>query len=1365
MALAGGVAVTSQNSTGYLYQEGMIFSPDGHCRAFDARAKGTTGGNGAGIVLLKTLAEAIEDRDRIYAVIKGTAVNNDGKGKMGFTAPGIEGERDVIRTALQVAGIDPETLGYVETHGTGTILGDPVEIEGLSLAFNTTARGFCCIGSVKTNIGHLDAAAGIASLIKTVLVLEHRQIPACLHFETPNPKIDFENSPFYVNTQLRDWKRGKNPLRAGISSFGIGGTNAHLIIQEAPAAGISSPSRPRQLLLLSAKTSTALDKTVKRLAEEFKKNPAINVADAAYTLAVGRTEFPHRAMAVYSDIAEGHEILSSTGSEQLYRGLASENNQRLVFMFPGQGSQYLNMGWGLYREEPRFREEIDRCFDLLTPLLGVPVKEIVYPALGQGSLPCTSPETISQTAIAQPLLFAFEYALAKLVMDWDVRPYAMIGHSIGEFVAACLAGVFSLPDALALVCVRGQLMQEMPFGTMVSVPLSEETLSPILNQHHGLDLAAVNAPDICVVSGTDKNVSAFEQHLMEKGYKSTYLHTSHAFHSRMMEPVLGEFQKRMEGIKLNPPEAPFISNVTGKWITVEEAVNPEYWATHLRRTVRFSRGLKEVLKEGNLIFLEVGPGRTLCSYVQRHRDQKPLALTINLVRHPHEKVSDEGFLLNRLGHVWLYGRQIRWDKFYGEEKRNRIPLPTYPFERERYWIEGDFQRLLDKYSSGKSAGNGRKELSDWFYVASWERSHLAVVNVKRNQTGGNWLVFINEQPLSTRLLRRLIQEGMNVTTVRAGERYSKERGTYTINPRQGGDYDTLFKDIREANMIPDKILHLWGVTGNEKISTGLETLDRSQDLGLFSLMSIMQAIGKQDLSTSIRLDVVTTNMQEVIGEELEFPGKATILGAIKVIPLEYPFVSCRSIDIVTPFPGSKGEGLLLDHLMEEFNTDCPENVIAYRGNHRWIQKMKPLHLGKSWEETGCLREKGVYLIVGGFGGMGFTLAGYLGRSVKARLILVGRSPFPEKHQWETWVTEHSEEDDVSLQIRKLQQLESQGSEVMVFNADVADYQRMKEVISQVKKQFGKIHGVIHAAGIIDYAGVIQRRTREMTEQCLAAKVKGTLVLDDLLKDNPLDFLFLFSSIGNILYGGKFGQVGYNAANEFLDAFAYYKTCRDNTFTITINWSDWLELGMSVRALRKKYSGSKVNIDDEAFLPDALTPAEGIDVFKRILGTRFPRLVISTTDLLLMLREQERSLKEKDISSLDQLREPNRSLKFNQRPQLNTSYVAPRNEIEQVMVKVWQNFLGIEQVGINDNFFDLGASSLSMVQVNQQLNKALNRDLPLVTLFNYTTISSLAAHLIRQQSGEVFQIKKKDRFTERQKGKKSVQSRFQRVKSK
>lgn len=689
-ALAGGASVVLPQDVGYLYEQGGIKSSDGRCRAFDARSDGTIFGNGVGVVLLKRLEEAIADRDNIHAIIRGSAINNDGSAKVGYTAPSVTGQAAVIATALAVAEVSPEEVSYVEAHGTGTALGDPIEVEALSKAYRakTHKKRYCALGSVKTNIGHLGAAAGVAGLIKTIQALKQRQIPPSLHFERANPEIDFDNSPFFVNTKLTAWEPRAAPRRAAVSSFGVGGTNAHVILEEAPVFPSAGEARRAQLLTLSAKSANALRALACNVADRLMTDSTLELADVAYSMNTGRERFPFRHTLVVGSVAEAIQQLNGEIIPSQAPTGRTAQNTKIAFMFPGQGSQHIDMGRGLYHSEKVFRDCVDQCAELLRPHLDCDLRAILY-----SSRPGEDDDLLlKQTRIAQPALFVIEYALACLWKSWGVRPDRMIGHSVGEYVAACLSGVMTLEAALFLVAERGRLMQSMPTGAMLAVSLPEGDVLPLLQ---GCELAAVNAPNWCVVSGPLNTIQSVERSLTSRAISCRRLHTSHAFHSALMDPMLGEFLTAVKSIELHAPTIPFVSNVTGDWMRDEHATDPTYWVRHLRGTVRFFSGANRLLSEPGSVLLEVGPGQTLCNLVKTFQPMGNSCHVESSCRQAKQPQDDLAVMLNALGRLWAAGTNIDWQAFYRNEQRYRISLPTYPFEEQRHWLEPKVERRAD----------------------------------------------------------------------------------------------------------------------------------------------------------------------------------------------------------------------------------------------------------------------------------------------------------------------------------------------------------------------------------------------------------------------------------------------------------------------------------------------------------------------------------------------------------------------------------------------------------------------------------------------------------------------------------------------
>lgn len=690
MALAGGVSVSCPQRRGYLYHEGAIVSPDGHCRAFDAFAQGTVFSNGVGVVVLKRLAEALEDGDSIHAVIKGVGVNNDGSVRVSFAAPSVDGQAEAIALAQAFAGIDPDTISYIEAHGTGTALGDPIEIAALTQAFRlgTDKRGFCAIGSVKTNIGHLDVASGVAGLIKTVLALQQKQLPPSLHFTQPNPQIDFANSPFYVNTKLQEWRAGDTPRRAGVSSFGSGGTNAHVVLEEAPASAPTDPARAEQLLIISARTETALEQATSNLYTHLHKHPQLPLADVTYTLQTGRRAFAYRRIVVCREKDEAINALQTREPKRVETKRCEQTDTPVAFLFPGQGAQYVNMGKGLYQEEQLFFRQIRECAEVLAPHLGLDIRTVLYPPFAQHE---TAARQLTQTWITQPVLFVIEYALAQVWAQWGITPQAMIGHSLGEYVAACLAGVLSRDDALRLLAGRARLMQALPPGAMLAVRLSEEEIASRLGTE--LSLAAVNGPSLTVVSGPHEAIRTLEQDLSTARVAYRQLSTSHAFHSHMLDPILQPFADLVREVPLNQPRLPWISSLTGQWITPSQATDPDYWVQQLRRPVRFAEGIQRLFQNSQQVLLEVGPGSTLSSLANQQPQRPSEQEIVSSLQVERDDTRDLPSMLRAVGRLWLSGVPVDWLGVHDHQRRQRVPLPTYPFERRRFWLEPPIQEI------------------------------------------------------------------------------------------------------------------------------------------------------------------------------------------------------------------------------------------------------------------------------------------------------------------------------------------------------------------------------------------------------------------------------------------------------------------------------------------------------------------------------------------------------------------------------------------------------------------------------------------------------------------------------------------------
>lgn len=715
MALAGAVAIVLPQKKGYFYKEGSIFSPDGHCRTFDERAGGTVFSNGAAVVLLKRVADAKADGDTIYAVIRGYALNNNGAAPPSFTAPSAEGQTQVIARAMAMAGINARTIGYVEAHGTATALGDPVEVAGLTSAYrtHTADSGYCAIGSVKANLGHLDVASGTIGLIKAALSVHDGVLAPSINFTRPNPRIDFASSPFYVNTELRPWPAAEWPRRAAVTALGIGGTNAHVVLEQAPPPGSTGPQRCCSLLVVSARTEAALDAQCHRLAAFLDGSPDVPLDDVAYTLQVGRREFDCRRSVVAAGSAKAAEKLRAAAAPGEMRRAGTPRvaacGPSVVFMFPGQGTQYPGMASDLYRAEPVFRDVIDQCCEALAHDSEHPLELrpfLLWDAADSSMDLSRASAELAQTRLAQPAIFAVEMALARLFESWGVRASVVMGHSVGEFAAACLAGVFDLVDAVRLVATRGRLMQEQPPGAMLAVRAAAARLEPLLPG--GVAIAAINAPELTVISGPSGEVARVGASLAEHEIQSSPLLTSHAYHSSMMAPARQPLVEAVATVPRRSADREFVSTAVARTVADRELLDPEYWGDQMMRPVRFADSVTLAAHSDDRILLEVGPGQTLSTLSRQVLRGQPDRVIVTALEGPRAEGSSLESVLGALGKLWVAGVSPDWASFQ-RGPRLRVALPTYPFERKRYWIEPTPFEHDPRYVAADGRADGRTD--------------------------------------------------------------------------------------------------------------------------------------------------------------------------------------------------------------------------------------------------------------------------------------------------------------------------------------------------------------------------------------------------------------------------------------------------------------------------------------------------------------------------------------------------------------------------------------------------------------------------------------------------------------------------------
>ncbi len=1361
LALAGGVSVRVPVIAGHLYEEGGMESPDGHCRTFDAQAKGGMFGDGVGVIALKRLADALADGDTIHAVIKGSAINNDGSLKVSYTAPSVIGQAEVVSAALEQAGVSAESIQYVEAHGTATELGDPIEVASLTKAFraHTQQQQYCAIGSVKTNVGHLDRAAGVSGLIKVVMSLKHRCIPASLHYQEPNPAIDFATSPFYVNATLSPWPENREgqPRRAGINSLGMGGTNVHLVLEEAPEQEPSGPSRPQQLLLLSARSEQALEAASTNLLEYLQQHPQTPLADIAYTLQVGRRSLAHRRVVLSGSHEQAISALESGDPAQVLQYVQTQRERSVALLFPGVGEHYVGMALDLYEQEEVFRTWVDRCCVLLQPHLRVDLREIIFGGAVSKARPLFSREQpasnqpqsldlramlkrsehtvleadqrLARTCYAQPAVFVIEYALAQLLVRWGLHPQAMLGYSLGEYVAASLSGVLSLEDALMLVARRAALIEALPEGGMLAVPLSESEVQPYLS--NAINLAVTTGPHMCVLSGPVAILAELEERLSEQEILFRRLETKHAFHSRMLEPLSAAMRELFQTVALSAPRVPYISNLTGTWITVEEATSPDYWVQQMCQTVRFTEGIAQLVQEQIMVVLEVGPGQFLGSMVKQHPacTAEQQALVLSTLRTSYERSSDQSYLLCTLGKLWLAGASIDWAGFYAAERRQRVPLPTYPFERQRYWIE-PLPRLAPASSLTREAKFNLNvdemeridDITDWFFLPSWKKMLplLPFGGETRREAGQSWLIFADGCGIGQKIGAYLVAQGQDVVLVRPGKAFVKDsREEYRLRPGMREDYEALLKELNRQKKVPQRIVHCWMITARNEIpADSQDALVYIQERGFYSLLAIAQALVSQGIETA-NLSILSNELQDALGNEQIRPEKATLIGPCKVISQEHAGIRSRSIDIIPSEPGSKEEEVLIEQLVGELSCTSDDIFVALRSGYRWVQVYEPVQLPKiATRQTGIFRERGVYLLTGGLGGISLAMAERLAQTVQARLVLVGRTAMPARESWPALLATHGDEEGIGYKIRSLLRLEEMGAEVLTIAADVTDEGQMRAAIQRTLETFGTIHGVLYAAAVPP-SGLIQLKTPEMAAGVMAPKIVGPLVLERVLADLDLDFLVFFSSMSSATGGGP-GQVDYCAANAFLDAYAR-RNFNKHGKTISIDWGEWQWDAWSegllgfpevlqnyFRQVRKKFG---ISFDD------------GFEVLSRVLArTDVPHIVVSTQDFVYMVEGSKHFSINTLVEAVNETRNAETTYA---RPTLGTAYVAPTSTVEEEIAAIWSSLLGIEKIGINDNFFDLGGHSLMGTQLMSRLRNAFNINLPLSTLFEAPTVTDLA----------------------------------------
>ncbi len=1184
LVLAGGVAITIPQKAGYLYEEGGIVSPDGVCRTFDMEANGSVMGNGVGVITLKRLADAMEDKDHVYAVIRGSSMNNDGIVKVGYTAPGLDGQTEVITEALSVAGVPAETIGYIEAHGTATPLGDSVELSAMIKAFQmeTDRTQFCAIGSLKPNIGHLDRASGVAGMIKTALSLKHGQLPPSLNFRQANPDLNLAKTPFYVNTTLTKWScQNGQKRRAGISSFGLGGTNVHFVMEEAPTTASSRKANEQpQLLILSAKSDDALERMSYRLTDFLQENPDATLADIAYTLQIGRAEFNHRRIVVGQGTADVARQLSAMNTDRV-RSQVQLNRQRPLSLLLANTIIPLI---DIYRTNPRFQALVDECHEMAANLTHQDLRPFM---MGEKALSSLADSLQNMAVVLN------QFLIANLYEQQGVTITAYGGYGLGEYTAVCLAGGLSIDNLLTyLAGAQKSVVMEVPH---------KDYLSATLNQY----------------------VKAGQSTLSENDWGAI--------------------------LQTNQTALSLLDLVTAHDETYLLAMGEE-WNTLLQ--------------------------------------------TKDTIKNPFHGITSlqANDLLLSMGQLWLGGVDIHWQLHHEGKEIYRLPLPTYPFEKQTYWLDAPQENRPSSHDHGKKAN-----ISDWFYLPTWQQRPLFATHTNEPQT---YLVFV-DPTIGEHLAQELERHHHRVYRVVAGNEFTADQATqtYQIHPQQASHYKQLFDDLPSTLT---HIIHMWSLMPLPDDLQTKERFDYAQRYGFHSVRTLAQVLSNRIVDGKFSLYVMTANTQVVTHTEQLEPAYATTAGLCRVIPQENLHIECQHIDLALSIgqPAWQQKRLINQLYQELSSTNKSPLTIAYRGSMRWEQTFTEQPLPKP--QAMPLQSHGVYLLPGGLGGIGLILCEYLAKTYQAKIVLLGRSDFPALANWGEWLAQHATHNYISRKIRRLQKCLDYGAEILVLQADVAQVDSLQNAVAQAEMTFGAINGILHVAGVSGdaYFNPIAQLTVAQCDAHFQSKAYTTYALAQVFAHKPIDFCLVFSSLSSVL--GGLGFAAYAGVNTFLDTFTHQHNMNHDSLWTAVNWDTW-----QIQVGQHDLLGRTV-ADFE------MLPAEGVKAVEYALShLQVPQLIVSTGTLQARLDQWVRQLSVVTKKAV------------HARPKLPTPYAAPTNDIEKRITNIWQEVLGIEPIGLHDNFLELGGNSLLGTQLISRIRQTLQVNLPLPILFEAPTVESLA----------------------------------------
>lgn len=1176
LALAGGVNLILTPALTVGFSKLTALSPDGRCKAFDAAANGFVRSEGVGVIVLKRLSQAVAHGDRIYALVRGSAVNQDGRTN-GLTAPNRQSQEAVLQAAYSQARVALDQVDYIEAHGTGTLLGDPIEAKALGQVFQAAREPSqpVRLGSVKSNIGHTEAAAGIASLIKVALCLHRRTLVPSLHFHQPNPYIPFEQLPLTVQQQLEPWPQTHHWPMAGVSSFGFGGTNAHAVLQGVPQPTLQplQPERPSQILTLSALDAAGLRRQAAQFAQFLQRSLRDSTPDSTadlgsicYTANVGRTPFAQRLSAIADSQEEMAQILEDFAAGQAnskcHSGEVPQESPPVVFMFTGQGSQYGGMGYQLYATQPAFKAALDRCSDLLKPYLDRPLVEVLYgqDGSGQGDDPL-----LHQTQYTQPALFALEYALAQLWLSWGVTPAAVVGHSVGEYVAACIAGVFSLEDGLRLIAQRGKLMQSLPDnGAMAAVFADEATVAAAIADYPDtVSLATLNGPYNTVIAGLKADVQSVVGQLQQQGIRTKFLEVSHAFHSPLMDPVLNLFEHAARRIAVQPPQIPLVSNLSGQFLEQTDGMDAAYWRRHARQPVRFAAALTTLHKAGYQVFLEIGPHPVLSAMGQRQISDGAIRWLPTLRR----QRSDWATLLPTLSELYLQGVAIDWAAFDRPYQHRKRSLPTYPFNRQRYWIDLPTAPALSIAPEPKMPSQPAPTPVT-VYGLTWEPSPTPAAGM----APGPWLIFSDRWGIGEALEERLTAAGHQVILVFQGK---APTAGVSLDPAEATSWQALWATCQQQwGTVPQKVVYLWGLETTDMTPAALETLGQP-------VLQTLQALSQETHQSARQLWLVSQGAQAIDDQpNPNHPWQGLLWGLGRVLRLEHPDLWGGLVDLESQTPPEE----IACHLARHLLAADGEDEVALRGSDRYVARLRSHALTDQSSQSLDIRSDGTYLITGGTGALGQATAHWLADHGAKTLVLVSRRGT-------------STELDQALTA-----LRHRGLTVVVEAVDIANLKAVEAFVARLRQQHPPLRGIVHAAGTLA-DGLLTNQTWSQFATVLQPKVLGTWNLQQALGNAPLDWVLLFSSVASLL--GSPGQGNYAAANAILDSLATTWQ-RQGIPTTSINWGPWGEAGMAQTAQEHSH-----HLTRRGIVP--IDPAIALSYLRPILHQHPAQVAIAAID--------------------------------------------------------------------------------------------------------------------------------------------------------